>query len=549
MNKSERVIQYVISQKKRAKDASRSRRAKWQELWNLYQNRQDYSAKKDWQSKCFIPKLYMAVEQSSSMVKRAVLSTRKLFKLEPKLENDEVARRAAPLVEKLFKRHLEDSNFANTYGEMIKGAFLLGLGMPKVLWDGGLQFYNVDILNVYIDPLFEPSEKRPKYIIEYAEMDLADLREMAKDINKRAGKSIYKMREVNKIEEDFHKQDEEERRRRRGLSQHQKNDDKKVGLLQYWGDVVSEDGKSVERNRILVIANDKYLIRKQKNPFDHQLPPYVPTVPIVYPHRGICGVSLVEPVVTMQYAYNNIVNMVVDNLNFSVNKMFEVRPTQIQEPRNLTSLYPGKLIFKHTPEEVVREVRTNNVGNDVYNSLDFLNTEMEKGTAVTEFIMGISGKNKTATEAELKTAQAQGLFDVIARDLENNSLQRVLEMSLDLMFQYGPLAQYQELKGRLKLRVGGLSLLLAQREQVRNVIEAVTFAVKVPELRQQTDLKSLWQKYLDLRGLSEAYTEQPQKPTMEHAQMIQKKAAEDAKNMVSEMSPSQKNQVLAQMRT
>ena len=39
---------YILERKMEAKDASKLRRDAWRELWNLYQNKQDFSKKQKW---------------------------------------------------------------------------------------------------------------------------------------------------------------------------------------------------------------------------------------------------------------------------------------------------------------------------------------------------------------------------------------------------------------------------------------------------------------------------------------------------------------------
>ena len=61
--------------------------------------------------------------------------------------------------------------------------------------------------------------------------------------------------------------------------------------------------------------------------------------------------------------YNNIVNMIADNLNYSVNKVFEYNPTDLKNPQGLTVIYPGKTIPTNVSgQQVVREVVTTPVG-------------------------------------------------------------------------------------------------------------------------------------------------------------------------------------------
>ncbi|KKL61149.1 hypothetical protein LCGC14_2198220, partial [marine sediment metagenome] len=478
-------INYILTLRREADDATRDRRLAADELWTLYQNRQNYSRKKDWQSKIFVPKIFMSVEQATAIVKRAIMSPKRLFKIEPISPDDEVAKEKLKDVDRVLKRHLKESNFATSYAETMKEAFLVGVGVPKVLWEGGLRFVNVPTSKFFRDPDWQAgSFEPPKYDIEEKEMDLSELKDMAKRINTDAGRSIYNMAEINKIKEDQRDiEHETEERIRRGISQHNKVD-KRVVLTEFWGTLVDKKTNKVKKNQLRVVANQRLIIRSQDNPFEPQRSPYVPTTPIIYPHRGIWGISLVEPIVKMQYAYNNIINLGIDNLNFSVNKIFEYQPSNLVNPRSLTQLYPGKLVAKHSSAPAIQEVRTSGLGQDSFMVLDLLQSEMQKGTAITEFLLGTAGKSKTATEAELKTAQAQGLFDTIARDIETNSLALIIQMSFDRLIQFGVIPE--ELRGKYKFDVGGLSLLLVRREQTERIQQVLGLALQSQTVAQMT---------------------------------------------------------------
>jgi hypothetical protein len=534
-DKDQKEITYILNQKQQAYDATFERREAAYELWQLYQNRQDYSNKKEWQSKIFVPKIFMAIEQATSVVKRAILSPRRLFKMDVIDPKDEVAREIMPLVEEKLKRRIKESNFATSYAETIKEGFLTGLGVPKVLWENGPLFVNVAGTQTYIDPDYEVGPvNRPKFIIEEKEMDLAELKDMASRINKEAGQNLFNMREINAIKTDGEGFERKEREQLRKGLQHFVENDRRVNIIEFWGDIVDNETNKVKKNQYRMVANKKNIVRKQDNPFDHGQLPYVPTTPIPYPHRGSWGVSLVEPVVKMQYAYNNIINLSIDNLNFSVNKVYQYQPSNLVNPRSLTRLYPGKLVATHNGADAIKEVRTSNIGQDSFAAMGLLQSEIQKGTAVTEFLLGTAGGSKTATEAKIKTAQAQGIFDTIARSIEINSLAPIIKMVFDLMVQFGEIPA--ELKDRYKFEVGGLSLLLVRQEQTSNVQQVLGAALQNETLADMTNIRELYSKYLELLNLEDVLVDEQQGPNKDQERQIDQQTQEQAQKQVAGMS-------------
>lgn len=580
---TERYVKYILDCKKEATDASKDRRAKWAELWQLYQNKQDYSLKMSWQSKCVMPKLFTQVERAAAEIKRAVLQSSKLFTIDlvddslqsaineladllkqPSAIQDPNAYNEARQqliklqkqqdrqvnkkdeTEKKFKKEITKSNFSSAYSEMVKAAFLLGFGVTKALWDDKKKtctYENIDVQNLYISPEFETSKsRRPRYVIEYKEYDLAELKKLAKEANS-AGEKVFDIEEIDEIKEDWVRDKKKEKSRsQKGIKQFNPVN-RKIGILEFWGDIINPEDDSIEENQLLMIANEKYLIRKQNNPFKHEMPPYVFTIPLPYPHRGWAGISLVESMVKPIYSYNNILNMLVDNLNFIVNKMYEYNPTSLMDAQTITAIFPGKLLKKNTNEAVLKEIITSNVGIvESLKALELLGREMQEGTWVTEFLQGMPGKPKTLGEVEIKTAQSQGMFDVIARDLEENSIKPNLEMTYDLYVQF---AEWPERKDNYQITVGGVTLLLMQREQTERLSQILGWALKDQQIAQRTDLDDLYRKILGIYNLSDVYKDvgatgaMTGQLTPEQQTQIQAQAEGDAKRDVMQMSPEQ----------
>lgn len=541
----DKIVEYVRACMKEAKDASAQRRKAWKELWDVYQNKQDYRMKAEWQSKIVSPKVWMKVERAAAEVKRALLQLNKLFKFEIDDEREwskeqkDILLKEKPRLETRFRRALEKSNLTNVYADMCKGAFLLGIGIPKVLWDyegQRLNYQNVPVLNTYISPDYQVYEnERPKYIIEEQEMDLAAFKLLVEKINAAAGREVYDRSEIDKLDEDFN--DVEKRqadRKQRGFGQYEEVS-KRVLLWQFWGDYITEEDGVVTENQLYIIVNKKYLVRRQDNPFKHGRNPHILTFPLPYPHRGIAGSSLVEPMVKILYTYNNLMNMFMDNMNWSVNKMFEYDPNRFVNPKKMMTIYPGKLLQKIGDGTAFTEVPITPVTREAIPGLEFLDRETQEATSVTEFLMSMpSRKAKTLGEVELKTAESKGLFDTIARDLEQNSIRPLLEMSYSLLVQY---AGFEDITGKYTIKVGGLSLLLIQREQIEQVDSVIERMSKIPILAQMTNIGELWKKYLSILNLQDVYIDEADRQMP--PEVVERQAEMDAERAVAAMSPQE----------
>jgi hypothetical protein len=578
----ERLVDYVTACWRDAEDATRQRRAQWRELWDAYQGRQNTRGKADWQSKLFVPKVWMAVEKASAEIRRAMLQTQKLFKLElddsaekaqlstfrRAFANATDAARMANIQQQIrdVKRSLEDqlagvdlddarfksdltlTNLAKVYSEMSKVAFLLGIGNVKVGWNFAAKrvlFRDVDPFNLAVCPDWEPSgDEPPAWIIERIVMRLPDLYEAAKGRNDRSGEQVYDVAALDQVGSDYVAEDQDEQDRRRGIG-FRTPPAGRVELLMFWGNLPSEDFKGYDaRNILAVVGNRRHRLRRSANPFDHGKAPYILTMPLTFPFRGHSGSSLVEPIVRINYTYNNILNLFVDGLNFTINKQYQLDPNKLRDPRQMNTVYPGKIWKVNTGSDnraVLQEVPMGVMGPDALRALEILSKDAQESTGVTEFLQGMPGRQvKTLGEIQIKTQESRGLFDVTARDMEQFSLQPMLEMAYDVLVQ---MSGYPERQGRYHVNANGLSALVGQAQLLESIGSILMVALKSPALGRMTKIADLYQRFLSIHNLSDCYQEPPEAATEaltpEQQNAMATKAERDAKATVAGMTPEQ----------
>lgn len=514
-----RLVAYIAKCKTQGESAASEYRERADEMWELFQNKQDYTKKERWQSRAFIPKVQPNTLRSASMLERAVLQTSKLFTLSAAPDLD-IPTDTVGKAETRAKQLLDDSNFAAAFGQAMISGFLVGAEYVKALWEGDkVVFYPVDSLNVSIDPKWSPVLPfPPRYIVEHKELPLYELMATAIQANEMAKmggvEPVYDMAELDKLASSTRNLAREaDERERRGEGNYQ-DVSPYVSLDEFWGEAPSEDGKTVEKNLLMQSAGG-HLIRKQKNPFAHGLPPFVPVMPIPYPHRGIGGISLVEGTAKTQKIFNNILNMNIDALNFSVNPMWEANESVLvrDTPASVTRTWPGKLIWKKADSSALTQIRFQNAG--LGESLQLMNTldrADQAATGVTEFIEGMSGSvQKTATEVDAKSQATKSFFDVIARRVELMTVKPLIEMFMSLHCQFGQndLIAFRPDTNKLPytVTVGGISIALSEQQQIGAVVEILGMVMKDPTgtALKMTDVEMLWQELLSLRNLSKAY--------------------------------------------
>jgi len=613
--KDQVVLEYVQDCWRRYQDVTTEIRTGWEELWQAYQSKQDYSKKQSWQSQICIPRIWMLVERASAEIRRAVMNTDQLFSVElddiderakiaqaqaeiqsipsqqekmllDRLDGlaqqedlgplrqtyakaaselrraigNRLARASVRLTEALdalrpqeairgqietaFRSAIAKSNLAAVYSDVLKTAMLLGVGVIKCGWDRARKVplhRAVSPENFAVDPDWDATaDEVPEWCIETTYVKLPRLMAIAKEANE-AGK-IYDVAKIKQLQADYAEFEIGQEARRKGITE-QMYKAGSVKLTHFWGYVPDPNVKTsfAASGKMVyaIIANDNYLIRLTANPFAHGRPPYVLVVPLRYPGRSFCGTSLAACGLKLAYAYNNLFNLMLDNLNLTVNKMYQCSPSDLSDPKQLTSVYPGK-IWRLRPgvdssKPIIQEVPTGQLGIDGFRALEFIHNDIQEVTGITEFIQGLPGRQvKTLGEIQLKTLESRGLFDIIARELEQHSIRNILEMDYDMCSQFLGLPPRAK---NLKINVSGLTVAMAKQEQLQGIMAVFGMVGRLPDLAAKTDLSLLWRKLLAIYGLADAFdwkmeAQSPVQPKPQAVDLMQQLGQEDASKLV-----------------
>jgi hypothetical protein len=550
-------------------DATNERRAVWKTLWEQYQCTQDYSKKESWQAKMFLPKLFMYVTRQAALIKRAILATDKLFTLKAneELKEQEGYEQALEMAESKFKNTIAESSFSNAIGECAVPAMLLGIGWIKEWPDEGLQFECPDTFDVAVDPLWKPFGKEsPRFVVQFKpKMNLARLLQEAKTRNETAGQEIYNIEAIKRAgtssgggNQPLSTSDENSRR---GLGTFTMAT-KTIDVYEAWVDIPNEDGTEVVAQQLVMVSGSD-VIRWQDSPFER--PPFYPMQPLIYPHRGLAGNSMVEPLSNPQRYVNNVANLMFDNLQWLVNAAWELDMSNVSKtmnPADVTKRYPGNTIYKNSGNPALSQVATSGAGlRDALMVLQYMDREMQAGSAVNEWVQALPSEGaSTATEQTLKASASQGFFDVIARDIELNTIKPLLELAIELDAKYGGNeALAATAPGVI---VGGLSVMLKEDKLVERIGGILRMSLEAPLLAQMTDIPELWRTLLGIYNLERCYRE-PQPMQMGGPGMPgmpggaggapgqggnpEAQGQMDARQAVQGMSPQQIEEALAQV--
>lgn len=116
------------------------------------------------------------------------------------------------------------------------------------------------------------------------------------------------------------------------------------------------------------------------------------------------GQSIIEPNLDIIYYLSNLVNLFIDCTRYSVNPVIVGDPAFINalkamKDQNGNVLFPGLLIPSSDPTSVKTLKLEFNHANELLRLIEYLEHQLERRTGVSETTLGISQREKTATEA------------------------------------------------------------------------------------------------------------------------------------------------------
>ena len=155
-------------------------------------------------------------------------------------------------------------------------------------------------------------------------------------------------------------------------------------------------------DRIVSIANDKFIIRDEENIYGRK--PFRRGVIIGNEHE-FYGIGLIEAGASLARLLEDILNNGLDSLNFVINPERIIDETRIDDAE-LTS-QPGNVI--HTVGDVNTAIRWSempDISQSLFQFFALLNEVSKRGTGITDYITGQGGGSDTATEAQLMTSQS-----------------------------------------------------------------------------------------------------------------------------------------------
>jgi hypothetical protein len=172
------------------------------------------------------------------------------------------------------------------------------------------------------------------------------------------------------------------------------------------------------------------------NPVKVDLPEIKPFIPVA-PARDIVDGAMwyakgeVEVIGDLQELLNDTQNQKTDNLNFALNRMWTLDPSQAHKIDQIQSV-PGAVFT--VPAGALQPVQQSNIGVDADNEIFRLQGMMRRATAADEIVQGASVKGSaTATEINAQVIQAGARFSSKLENYESEFFKILANNMLKIM--------------------------------------------------------------------------------------------------------------------
>lgn len=478
LNTDQQVIRTVLGFYTEAKDAKDSRLTKNTSNRDAFLGNQDLSEKIAGQSREFLPKTAIAVEQFAAFFKRAITQTGpNWFELivpqRAPLDGGQCARLLNLFIENLL---LEDGVVGQIH-TAISDAARLGalesLCILKVHWnwvdkrtvEGAEKEWKLRVDVVKFENYFPDPSGKGLYEIFEVERDLWE-------VQARAAEGQYDQEAVDQLKSTMRLRNVEGDRRAVGINQSETSPPfqrHKVVIREFWGTLLNDDGSVLMHNCTCAIANERFLIRKPvPNPFWHGMSPFV-CAPIIRVPGSTHHKAIFDEASALNFAMNELYNLFIDGALASVWGIRQLRQDFLDDPNQVSDGIPqGETLICNSNlppgEKVLEVVASGVVPPDAMAMMESLNREFSQAALTNELKLGqLPGRSVRATEVVEASQGLSSIMDGIAGDLERTFIAPLLKRCFLMILQHFH-DIVLDMRGNMKTAAAGIAEVIGASE-------------------------------------------------------------------------------------
>lgn len=457
------IITTTTMYKQESEDARRDRMDTNKRNFDCYNLKQDFSHKIEGQSREFLSKQHLAVEQITSFIQQGLMDVKDWFgvDVESGVQQQDLLISQGQ-VKDLLERELEKIDFMNTVGDSIK----LGLiGSLMILKVGGEYVYKPKFVTKEEEnsdgskkhtlvkkdqkvwrlklSLVRQQDYRPDptgrgmYELQDIDMDWYDLKRMAKE-------GVYDQELVDQLMGDM-EEDEQKAEKARETGQNESNAGyrRTVKVTEGWGNIIHPvSGELLYENVTWSVANDRWLIRKPTpNPLWYQESPFVVTPLVRVPH-SVWHMALMDAPTRHNTAINEIFNLIFDAGMMATYGIKQIRTDWLADESQVSGgIRAGQTLSVTSSApvgaKVLERVDTSSMSSESLQTFQLAVAEFNQSALTNDLRLGIlPARQVKATEVVEASQSITSVFTGVAKSLETGFLKEVLRKSWLMMCQH-----------------------------------------------------------------------------------------------------------------
>lgn len=463
------VAQCIWNYKDEAEYARRNRYIQNRMNFEAFHLRQDYSHKKRGQSKEFLPKQPMAVEQLASFLQQGLMDFGEWFEIEPQPGvNPDKLKILPEEIKHLLARQLELNKFPNFFNDGIKLGLLGSLMIFKVggrsvkkteyesrtssafgifskkkeLFKKERDVWQLDLNLVrqedyFPDPNINPGGRK-LYEMQRIEMDWHELYELAK-----ANPKDFDMDAVMaapRSEDDLQKA---KKARETGQNVTYSLYRRRVTIFECWGTLVERySGKIIEKDCVCAIDyNSNVIMPPRKNPYWHGESPFV-TSPIIRVPLSVWHKALMDATTRLNNAENELFNLNLDASMMEVHGIKQLHTAWLENPGQVQNgIPPGETLLVNSQcppgAKVLERVDTSSLTPQALNMMQVVNRELQESALTNDTRVGATPQRQVkATEIVASNQALTGIMNGIVKVIEEEAVAPLLDKCWMVMAQH-----------------------------------------------------------------------------------------------------------------
>lgn len=511
---------------------------KWRENLDLYWNRYDFSDKADWQAKETMPEVPAFVDRFAAALKEALVATPDGFYTveDPGDEEGDLTGPIKAMTDVWLTSVGRNQvgtplDFSSVFEEQMKMGAIMACS-SVVTWKedvkgGRVAIESVDPRFVWLDHTY-----RNLYRVRRNVLDLHDLKGMA-TMKDGAGKPIFKLPEFERLISGIPEMDEAERQRITGVGNGIANTPSArcpVVLDEYIATVLNAEGDVIADRALMVVANQKYLVRgPEPIPFWHQKD-WLVYAPLVTVPLSVYGRSYMEDFGSVAGTFTDLTNLIIDAVHMSAMRAYAIVPGMLLNPEQAAEgISPNKLFLLEdgvSAKDFMQALDLGSLPADVIRVWDSMKQELREAAGVNEIGMGQLAPNSRTSATEITTTQASS--SAIIRSIAQTVESRYLNPTLDLVWKTGlqhvakdnptvmnavdpglASALLQRRKELIKRPIGfqarGISTLIQKGQMLKSILQIMSIVGANPlltqEFLQQADMGKLVKLLFELSNV------------------------------------------------